>query len=116
MTRARFNVTYDIVTPESAEHGDTADNGFLDSREFRESVAGICGKPAGEMKTRCAMPLRHALQLCAPQEDSGRWFSEVDGRCGNRSGANETRSLHPPDNITAASYRRLSRLLGFAPC
>lgn len=98
-----FTVTYEIVTPESAEHGDAAERGFVLPGEWRVPVHAV---------TPVTMSLREALQLCYPQEDSGRWFSECDGRQDYRTGAWERRSLHPPEGITGASYDRLARLLG----
>lgn len=89
MARPVFFVTYDIVTPESAERGDYADG---------EEEVG--------------MTLREAMSLCSPQEDAGLWLVEVDGRADYRTGAEERRMLHPPRNITAASYARLAKLLG----
>lgn len=94
-----FTVTYEIITPESAEHGDAAERGYVAPGEWRDDDP----QP---------MSLREALQLCYPQEDSGSWFSECDGREDYRTGAWERRSLHPPRNITASSYGRLVRLLG----
>ncbi len=102
--RKMFRVTYDIVTPESAEHGDTAENGFV--------YAGLGAFPLEQCDLPPEMTLRDALQLASPQEDSGSWFSEADGRDDYVTGANETRSIHPPANITAASYGRLRRLFG----
>lgn len=112
MSCARFNVTYDLVTPESVECGDLADYGFIGACGLQFSVSGICGKPAGDLKASGAMRLREALAYVSPQYDAGRWFGEVDGRQDYRTGEVETRALHPPAKITAASYGRLSRLLG----
>jgi hypothetical protein len=100
-----FRVTYDIVTPESAAHGDIESAGFLDAN----------GDPAAMLNTSRppAMRLRQAVALMGGAiEDSGHWFSEADGRPDYYSGAEERRALHPPRNITAASYGRLARLLG----
>ncbi len=107
-----FHVTYELVTPESAEKGDFADNGFVTVGGWKHSVAGIWGEKAGKLQAECALTLREALDLCSPQEDSGNWFSEVDGRIDYRTGEEERRSLHPPRHISAASYARLQRLLG----
>jgi hypothetical protein len=88
MKPGRFSVTYEILTHESAAHGDVAESGFIlrDARLFE------------------------ALAAIAPNEDSGRWFTESDARQDYRTGACETRALHPPRNITRASYRRLAKL------
>lgn len=102
---ARFRVTYEIVTPESAEEGEFAETGFMLPGEWTLSL--------DEAKTECVdMDLRDAMRLAYPDEDCGRWFSESDGREDYQTGARETRSIHPPGNITAASYRRLRRLFG----
>ena len=99
----KFFVTYDIVTHESAARGDAAEHGFI-ARDAR-GVHRMENRPA-------SMRLRQALYLisCAV-EDSGSWFTETDGRTDYRTGDVETRSLHPPRNITPASYDRLARLL-----
>lgn len=101
-----FRVTYDTTTPESAAVGDYAESGFIDRHGNR--VAALIGRPTDGV----GMTLREALALCSPDEDSGRWFSESDGRQDYRTGANERRSLHPPESISAASYGRLCRMIG----
>lgn len=103
MTTGRFRVTYEIVTPESAEHGDAESRGFVLPGEWCAEI-----NDAGDV----GMTLREAMRLASPQEDCGSWWCEVDGRTDYRTGAVETRSIHPPSNITAASYARVSRLLG----
>lgn len=112
--KSRFNVTYDIVTPESAEHGDTAERGFIDSRGNQvELPDDCCGEPAGNIKQECAMTLREALNYAGGFERHGDGFSyyEADGRIDYHSGAEERRALHLPDNATAASVARIARLL-----
>lgn len=104
MTAGRFKVTYDIVTPESAERGDIESAGFI----------GADGLPAAMLNSERppAMTLAQAARLIDSSclEDSGFWFSEADGRQNYRTGAVERRSIHPPENCTAASYERLRRL------
>jgi hypothetical protein len=97
--RPRFRVTYDIVTPESAENGEAAENGFISDYGLRYETAPPC------------MTLREALRLVSPSYDCGRWFDEPEHNTDYRTGAVESRALHPPKNITPASYRRLARLL-----
>lgn len=102
-----FRVTYDITTPESAEHGDCAESGFLDRNGNR--IAALIGKPTPGV----GMTLREARKLIGGAlEDSGYWLTEADGRPDYQSGAVERRSLHPPERISGASYGRLCRLLG----
>jgi hypothetical protein len=102
----KWRVTYEIVTPASAEHHDSDDRGFLNARGLR--VEALIGRKTPYVD----MNLRQALELIGCVEDSGFWFTEVDGRDDYRTGANECRSLHPPRDITAASYGRVARLLG----
>ena len=104
----RFRVTYEIVTPESAEYGDAAERGFVTPGERYDDIDTAMKQPHDAYD----MSLREAIGLAYPQEDSGSWWSEVDGRHDYRTGAEERRSIHPPANITAASYARVARLLG----
>ncbi len=99
-----FHVTYETITEESAANGDVEDRGFIMSGGHHVDVANEADREA------CQMSLREALRYVTPQENSGSCFSEVDGDLNYRTGEREYRSLHPPRNITPASYRRLVRL------
>lgn len=113
MARERFRVTFDVVTPESAEHGDTADNGFAAPGGWKFSA----DDPGPH-----EMTLREAISTCGfyPAarsagmggfEDSGSWFSTIDADQNYRTGEETRYSLHPPENITPSSYGRLRRYL-----
>jgi hypothetical protein len=102
MGKKFFRVSYEIITHESAEHGDAEERGFVLPGEWREPV---------ETKEDVNMGLRDAMRLAHPQEDSGSWWQEVDGREDYATGAREYRAIHPPQDITAASYARVSRIL-----
>ena len=104
----RFTVTYEIVTPESAAHGDYAETGFILSGGWREPLDRTKTSPED-----CAMTLREAMRLAYPGEDCGTCWREIDEREDYRTGAIETRAIHPPKNITPSSYARVSRVLGF---
>lgn len=106
------HVTYEIITPESAEHGDAEERGFVLADGSHVELPGdVYGAPAGEIKARCALSLRDALQQIGLVEDSGFWFSEVDGRKHYGTGAETRHSLHLPDGASAASYDRVRRIL-----
>ena len=93
-----FRVTYEIVTPESAEQGDAAERGYV--------------APGGWHQTEPEeLTLRQAVDLVSCVEDAGSCFVEADPTRDYRDGSEETRSLHPPRNISAASYERLRKLL-----
>ena len=91
-----FNVSYDVITPESAEQRDYAESGF-----------------AGE-----GVRLREAIELMGgvAYEAVDDSFRNVEWGHGTaayyREGRSETRTLHVPSNVTSASYERIRRLLG----
>lgn len=98
-----FRVTYEIVTHESAAHGDAESRGFVLPGGWRVDV--------NDDSEDVGVSLREALRLAFPQEDSGAWFSEVDGRVDYQTGAVETRAIHPPRNVTPSSYARIARII-----
>lgn len=110
---ARFRVTYDVVTPESAEHGDTADAGFAHPGGWRY--------PADDPGPH-ELTLREAIETCGfyPRarragmggfENSGSWFSTIDPDQNYSTGEETRYSIHPPRTISPASYARLRRYL-----
>jgi hypothetical protein len=103
-----FFVTYDIVTPESAEQGDAAESGFAspggwhhDDRPepvtLKEAlrIVGYGGRPA-----------------CGAFDDGGWGFYATDRDQDYRTGEETSYAIHPAITITPASYRRVRRLLG----
>jgi hypothetical protein len=113
--KRRFNVTYEIVTEESASISDADERGFLKANGMAvELRPGVCGGPAGRIKDRCRMTLREALELvsgCFDTGSDGFTYYEADGRSIDYGIAEERRALHLPDNATAASVERIARLL-----
>lgn len=112
VTRARFHVTYEIVTPESAEHADAAERGFVDADgRQHELPADMCGADAAAFMARFALTMRQAANLFGFREcmeDSGRWFTQADSSVDYSTGAETRMSFHPPDDCTAATYQRLA--------
>lgn len=100
-----FHVTYELVTPESAEVGDFAEVGYVHSNGGRDAIDLV--KSADDY----AMTLRDALRHCSPSEDCGTWLASDPETIDYRTGTDMATSLHPPRGITPASYRRLKRLL-----
>jgi hypothetical protein len=112
--RNRFHVTYDTVTPESAEDGGVADSGFVDSRGNEWSMADSPVGPAfAPIKADHALTLREALDLLGVLEDggSGSSYYESDGRLDYGDGSETRYAFHLPDNVTPSSLRRIARLL-----
>ena len=93
---AAFNVTYETITPESAEHGDAADRGFT-----REGVS------LAEALAAIGFGRRDRGGF----EDNDRWFSTADPDRDYREGSETYYAIHPPETITPASYARVRRIL-----
>ena len=96
-----YAVTYDIVTPESAEHGEAQECGFIDDniKSLREAIDYL-------FQTRTA-----SVDGVIAIEDHGRWVTVHNGM-EYLTGANESRSLHFPENITESSRKRILSLIG----
>ncbi len=98
-----FNVTYDIVTKESAEYGDAEERGFIgEDLPLRDAIFKVC-------RTRT-----NAVDSVSAIEWSGsdkRWIT-IDNGMEYLTGAYESRSLHFPDNVTMATRQRIGRLIG----
>lgn len=105
-----FRVTYEIVTPESAEQGDNAESGFEVWGGWRDSVSTV--KQADVDSGVYNMRLRTARDIAWPIEDAGAWFVGEDSTLDYQTGSTIRRSIHAPDNITGASYERVKRALG----
>lgn len=105
----RFRVTYETITPGFAEDGDFCETGFVMPGGWNIDL----DTALADKERDYTMTLREALNLASPDCDCGRWFEETgDGRCDYATGIVERRSIHPPANITPASYARVKRLIG----
>lgn len=100
-TTMKFNVTYEIVTPESAENGDAEERGFIaENIPLREAVRHL-----GEIAHECdSGPVSVS---CPP-----RWVANYEYDEDFCTGARESRSLHFPRNLSRHSAMRIARLLG----
>lgn len=103
---AQFNVTYEIVTPESAEDGDIAEMGHecVDCT-LREAVEAVTGTRTNRVDgVEC-------VEASSSDVASARWVTIINGM-EYETGAQESRSLHFPDHLTASTRKRICRLLG----
>lgn len=97
---AKFNVTYEIVTEESAQDGEAEESGFISENvSLRDAISDFCGTRTNRCDGGDGI------------HDGGRWFT-VNNGMEFETGAYESRSLHPPRNITRSSYKRIARLIG----
>ena len=104
MISARFSVTYEIVTPESAEQGDASERGFI-CRDvtLREAIAAL-------FETRTSQV--DGIQAIEPNDSDhtrARWITVYNG-AEYLTGAHESRSLHF-QGVTPASAARIVRLV-----
>ncbi len=97
-----FRVTYDIVTPESAEQGDYAESGYYSRGGWKHED-----------------PSEWTLHEIVSQfgrnslENSGTWLSTIDSDTDYRTGEDTRYSVHPPRNITKSSYARVLKVLDY---
>lgn len=102
---SRFSVSYEIVTPESAEQGDAAERGWIaQGLSLREALATV-----GQSRTAHCDGVT-AIEACVSQ---GRPCSlVVTHGMEYLTGAYESRTLHVPVSVTDSSATRIARLLG----
>lgn len=106
-----MRITYEIITPESAEHGDAEERGFIEPQfglrvPIEEALDDSLWPAASlEWSVRAAEIRlgRNALT------DVGGWFEETDGSTNYRTGAVTRESLHP-GKVTASTYTRLKEI------
>ena len=100
----RFNVTYDVVTPESAEQGDIAELGFISRGvELRQALRDL-------FETRTSL-CDGVISIEHCETGSGSVVTVYNGT-EFETGAHESRALHIPETVTTASRRRIARLAG----
>lgn len=90
-----IRVTYETITPESAEQGDFADHGWIDEAGTKYSVAEVIALVAG----------------CEPSSSHfhrGVWYTQADGDTDYSTGEETRRSYHL-SGFSEASERRIFR-------
>ena len=105
----KFNVTYQIVTEESAAAGEADEYGHI--------VEEVTLKEAIDEVNRTRTNLVDgvvAIELDACPTDRPRLITITNGP-EFRTGSVESRTLRIPDTVTDASARRIARLLGVNP-
>ena len=103
---SKFSVTYEIVTQESAEHGDADERGFIGKDlSLRDAIDEVNSTRTNMVDgVTCIEPSDSRIE-------HARWFTVFNGM-EFETGAQENRSIHIPDNVTGASRRRIARLMG----
>lgn len=113
----RFTLCYDVVTQESAQDGDTAENGFylpggyqypLSRTNKRERTLNAAGRGEFDLDPHAALCEARDLGIC--EDTGGGWFSTTDGHTDYRTGDNTSYTLHP-NGVTPATFDRIKRWL-----
>lgn len=105
LARRRFAATFEIVTAESAEHGDAETRGWISRAvELREAVADLFATRTSRVDGIAA------IEPSDSEPSACRWITVYNGM-EFETGATESRALHLPETMTAASRARLFRLL-----
>ena len=101
-----FNVTYDIVTPESAENGDTDESGFIGKgMTLRDAIKAV------HATRTSAVDGVESIECDSWPATSPRWVTVTNGT-EYETGACESHSLHMPRTLTDATRQRIARLVG----
>lgn len=97
--RQRFTVTYEVITQESAEYGEAEERGFIgEDLTLRDALANFHATRTNRCDGGDGL------------EVNGDWLTMHNGM-EYETGAYESRSLHLPRTLTAASRLRLIRYL-----
>ena len=107
--RKGFAVTYEIVTPASAEHGDADERGFIvEDATLRDALAEWDGHGCHVEADSYPVSLERGT---VPT-----WFTAYKVNDGTRdffeTGSEESRGLHLPDDLGAYTRLRIARLVG----
>jgi hypothetical protein len=106
MKRNIFDVTYEIITQESAEHGDAEECGYIsEAVTLREAF-----KSVNDTRT-CRVDGVQTIEANEHQVVSPRWLTVYNGM-EYETGAHENRSIHFPESCTPSTRRRIASLLG----
>lgn len=101
-----FNVTYEIVTPESAEQGDADKRGFVGyDLTLRDAIGEV------RMTRTNAVDGVECIEASCSTICDARWITIVNGM-EYETGAQESRSIHIPERVSGASRVRIARLVG----
>lgn len=121
--------TYETITPESAENGETADRGFYDLHGWRYSMNNpkthkdIKKNPEDYAnvwepgKLKDALKSAKSLGIYQPSDSNVQqhtWFSSVDPDINFRTGEQTLYNLHI-NGVTASTKKRIARLLAGKP-
>lgn len=111
--------TYDIVTPESAEHGDTSEHGFyadgwtypMYNDDGSDGTGRTYERPIWRKPGDLRDAIKAARDLGCCAESGTLWFPSSDESVNYRTGESTSYAFHV-DGVTPSTYNRIARLLG----
>jgi hypothetical protein len=99
-----FNVTYEIVTPESAEEADVDEHGYIQAEAtLREALTAVWDTRTSHVDGILSVEVSD--RWC-----DARWVT-VNNGMEFLTSAYESRSLHFPEELTGATRKRIIRLV-----
>ena len=95
-----FDITFETISPESAENVDFEETGFLhEGLSFREAMDVLRWASGCHVEADC-YPVRNP-----------RWFTFYNAEENFATGSITNYALHIPEHITEASRRRIAKLV-----
>lgn len=100
-----FDITFEIVTPESAEHGDAESRGYIwEGATLRDAIGALF-----ETRTSQCGGIQN-IEANDSDLSRARWLTVYNGM-EFLTGAHESRAIHFPENLTGSSRARLINLI-----
>ena len=102
----QFSITFETVTPESAEHGEADTQGFhIENMSFSEAWQEL--RNLGAIGCHCEAD-SYPISLKHPP----RWFSFHEVEENYTTGEVTSYALHVPPKVTPSSRMRIAKALG----
>ena len=112
-----MRITYEVITPESAEEGDAEERGFIEPKyNIRVPIDEAMNHddwPAESLEWSLTDAERFLGR--GAMEDSGSWFNTCDPERDYQTGAETYYALHPNRGVTGATYARLRAVFCWQP-
>ena len=103
MNKQGFSVTFETITPESAEHGDVEERGYIvENASLRDALSDFQHEGCHVVADSSPVHFPRGFTAYCTNDGARNYYEQ---------GITENRSLHIPDHITAASRLRIARLV-----
>ena len=109
-----WTMCYEIITPESAEHGDAAENGYYQNGGWQHPIKTVDWERDKDALTTFGTVtelIRQAQDLGCQAHPDADWLYSIDPDPDYRTGENTYYSIHFT-GVTDATRNRIEKLLG----